>query len=84
MIRRPAGIGRLSPRLIVVGDLLQPLGRCILHQGLEHDGRARKVVEQPLEQIVEQRHPVLHAGMAASLAHRFVQEIVAPRGAETG
>src|SRR5665647_3044425 len=43
---------------------------------LERQRRIGEIVEHAFERIVEQRQPVLHARIAAALAHRFVQQIV--------
>ena len=73
---------RLLARLVVVLDLRQPLARGVLGQRLQDHRRARHVVEQRVEPVVEQRQPVLHAGMAAALAHRLVQQVLGIGGAE--
>ena len=73
---------RLCARLVIVRDLGEPLARGVLGQRLEHDRRARHIVEQRVEPVVEQRQPVLHAGMAAAFAHRLVEQVVRRRRAE--
>ena len=50
----------------------------------ERQRRAGQIIENGLERVVEQRQPVLHAGIAAALAHRLVQEIVGRGGTELG
>src|SRR5207302_5640323 len=51
---------------------------------LERDRRARHVIEQGLELLVEERQPMLHARMAPGLADRFVECVVTHCGAELG
>ena len=81
--RAAAGlIDRVLARLIIVGDLRQPLVRGFLGQRLDGDRRAVDIIEQRLQAVVEQRQPVLHAGGAAALAHRFVEHVVGRGGAE--
>ena len=76
---RPRLRQRVLARLVVVGDLREPLARGVLGQRLEDHRRARHIVEQRVEPVVEQRQPVLHAGMAAAFAHRLVEQVVADR-----
>ena len=84
LVRRAHGLGveRVAPRLIIIGDLREPLLGRVLDQRIEHDGRTRRIIEQSIELLVEQREPMLHAGIAAALAHRFVQNVVRRGGAE--
>ncbi len=42
----------------------------------EEDQRARHIIEQRVEMIVEQRQPMFHALMLAARAHRFIKRIV--------
>ncbi len=82
--RRSAVLERTAPRLVIIGDRRQPLARGILGQMLGGERRARQIVEQRFQLVVEQRQPMLHAGIAAAFAHRFVQQIAGRGGAEFG
>ena len=68
--------------LVVVRDLREPLAGRLFVERLQHNRRAGQIIEQRVHLVVEQRQPVLHAGMAAAFAHRFVQHVVALGGAE--
>ena len=83
--RAAAGmLHRLAPRVVIVRDLLEALARGVLALRLDRDRRAVEIVEQRVHPVLEQRQPVLHAGMAAAFADGFVQQIVALRRAEGG
>ena len=82
--RRHALLERLAAGVVVIGDLREAFMRGVFGQMLERQRRARQIVEQRLHRIVKQRQPVLHAGIAAALAHRFVQQIVRRARAEFG
>ena len=56
--------------------------RGLAGERLEHDRRAGQIIEQRVELGVEQRQPMLHAGIAAAFAHGLVKLIVRCRGAE--
>src|SRR4029077_20558776 len=56
--------------------------RRVLGEMLQCDGRPRQKIEQRLEPIVKQRQPMLHAGVAAAFADRFIEKVVRRRGAE--
>ena len=79
----PRGIGavavdqrlRIDPVVLALRHLLDRADR---------DRRAVEIIEQRVHPVLEQRQPVLHAGMAAAFADRFVQEIVALRRTEGG
>ena len=73
---------RLLARVIIVLDLDETLAGGVVRQRLEHDRRSRQIVEQCREAVVKQRQPMLHAGMAAALAHRMIEEIIGPGRAE--
>ena len=75
------GVERLPARLVVVGDLREALVRGVFGERLHRDRRAGQIIEQRVELGVEQRQPVLHAGMAAAFRDRLVERI-ARRGAE--
>ena len=75
---------RLAPGLVIVEDLLEALAHGILGLRLDRDCRALQVVEQRVHAVLEQRQPVLHAGMAAAFADRFIQRIVTLGRAELG
>ena len=83
-VRRAAAIfaKRVFPRLIIVGDLLEPLMRGFLGQWLEGEWRRRQIIEKCFEALMKQRQPMLHAGVLAALAHSLVERIVRRRGAE--
>ena len=72
----------LHPRLVVVGDQGEPLLHRLLGQVVEADGRVADVVEQRLQVIVEQRQPVLHAGIALSGADGLVERVLGRGRAE--
>ena len=72
----------VDARLIVVADQGEPLAHGFVGQMIEADGRLRRVVEQGFEALVEQRQPVLHAGIALPGAHGFIERIGAGRRAE--
>src|SRR5665213_2240976 len=87
-----AGFGRLKacgqePTLVRLCNLWSAstsLMRGVFGQMLKRQRRTRQIVEQSFQRIVEQREPVLHAGIAATLAHRFVQQVVRRASAELG
>ena len=60
----------------VVGDHLQPGGQHLVGLVVQADRGARQVVQQRLHRGMEQRHPVLHAGMAAAVGDRVVDRVV--------
>ena len=84
LVRRAAAglIDDILARLIIVGDLRQPLVRGFLRERLDGDGRRRQIVEQRFKLPVKQRQPVLGAGRPAAFAHRFVEHVVGGRRAE--
>ena len=85
MIRRRAerlALERLRARVVMVGDLLEPSGARIVDQRVEGDDRARQIVEQRGETIVEERQPVLHALMLTPCRDRLVERVVARDRAE--
>ena len=69
-------IERLFARLIIIGDLREALVGGFFGQRLDSDGRCAEIVEQRFQALVEQRQPMLHAGVAAALADRFVEHVV--------
>ena len=81
----PAGV-------VVVGDHLQPGGQHILGLMVQAEGGAGEIIQQRFHALVEQRHPVLHAGMAPPLGDREIDRVrgralaehLAPAGAEAG
>ena len=73
---------RLHARLVIVPDLVEAFARGVVGKRFEHDRRARHVIEDAIEPLVEQRQPMLHAGMAATLAYRGIDEIVRGRRAK--
>ena len=87
LIRRTAApvtrlIEHVLARLVIIGDLREPLMRGFLRQRFEHDRRRRQIIEQRLHLCVKQRQPMLDAGGAAAFTHRFVEHVVGGRGAE--
>ena len=75
-------IERLLARLIIVGDLRQPFVGGLFGQRLEDDGRAAHIIEQRFQTFVEQRQPVLHAGVAAALGDGGIEHVIGAGGAE--
>ena len=73
---------RLAPRLVIIGDLLEALAGGILALRLDRNRRAVEIVEQRVHPLLEQRQPMLHAGMAAAFADGFIEQVVALRRAE--
>ena len=73
---------RLAPRLVIIRDLLEALARGVLALRLDRNRRVTEIIEQSIHPLGKQRQPMLHAGMAAALADRFVKWIVALRRAE--
>ena len=72
----------LAPRVVVIGDLREAFARGVLALRLDRDRRAVEIVEQRVHPLLEQRQPVLHAGMAAAFAHGCVENVIRTRGAE--
>ena len=71
-----------AARLVQVGDELQPRIPRLFGLGIEADKRARKIVEQHIETIVEQRQPMFHALVLTTGGDRLVKRIVARHRAE--
>ena len=77
---------------VVVGDHLQPRRQHLVGLVVEADRGAGQIVEQRLHPLVEQRHPVLHAGMPPPFGDRQIDRVLgrrlaeqlAPAGAEAG
>ena len=61
----------------MVGDQLEALVDRLLGQMIEAHGHVRQIVEQRLQVLVEQRQPVLHAGIALAGADGLVERVVA-------
>ena len=80
--RRRALAQRLLARFIIIRDLRQAFMRGVFGQMFERQRRSRQIIEQRFHLAMEQRQPVLHAGMAPALAHRFVEHIVGRGRAE--
>ncbi len=68
--------------IVIIGDLRETLARRVIGERVEDEGHARQIGEQRVEVVVEQRQPVLDAGMAPPLAHRLVERVVPRRRAE--
>ena len=77
-------VERVLARLIIVGDLREPLVGGFFGERLDRDRRAFDIVEQRFQPGVKQRQPVLDARGAAAFAHRFVEHVVGCRRAERG
>ena len=75
-------VERILARLVIVGDLREPLVRGVLGERLDRNRRRVEIIEQRLEALVEQGQPMLEAGGPAALAHRFVEHVIGPRRAE--
>ena len=85
LIGRAAAAGlieRVLARLIIIGDLRQPLVRGFFRQRLDHDRCSVEIIEQRVEARVKQRQPMLDAGGAAAVAHRLIEHVVGTGGAE--
>ena len=76
------GLEALDAGLVVVRDQLQTLGHGLVGQVVEGHGGVADVVEQRLQALVEQRQPVLHAGIALAGADGLVEGVLAGGGAE--
>ena len=76
--RAAAGmLQRLAPGLVIIRDLLEALARGVLALRLDRDRRVVEIIEQRIHPLLEQRQPMLHAGMAAAFADGFIEQIVA-------
>ena len=85
LVGRDARLRVLQRRLAgleIVLDQGEPLGRRLLDLRVEQHRHVAEIVEQGVEAVVEQRHPVFEAGIAPALAHGLVEPVVAGRGAE--
>ena len=81
--RAAAGmLQRLAPGLVVVHNLLESLARGILGLRLDRNDGAVEIVEQRIHPLLEQRQPMLHAGVTAAFADGFIEQIVALRRAK--
>ena len=75
-------VQRLAPCLVIIRDLLEAFARGVFALRLDRDRRAIEIVEQRVHPFLEQRQPMLHAGMAATFADGFIEQIVALRRAK--
>ncbi len=85
MIRRRAeglALERLRARVVMIGDLLEPLRARVVDQRIERDGGVRQIVEQRGEAVMEERQPMLHALVLAPGRDRLVKRVVAGDRAE--
>ena len=73
---------RVASRLVIVRDLLEALARGVLALRLDRNRRVAEIVEQRVHPLLEQRQPVLHAGIAAAFADGLIQRIVGSGRAE--
>src|SRR6185437_8043529 len=69
-------IQRLAPCLVIVGDLLEAFACGIFALGLDRDRRITEIVEQRVHPLLEQRQPMLHAGMTAAFGHGLIELVV--------
>src|SRR5690606_8697341 len=69
---------------IMVLDLAEPLVDRLVNEVIEHQPSIAGIVEHGVQAIVEERQPVLDAGVPAAFADRSVEEVVATRRAEQG
>ena len=67
---------------VVIGNERDALVRRVLRPRVQHERRARDIVEQRIQAFVEERQPMLEADRAAALADRGVKIVVARRRAE--
>ena len=72
----------LAPRLVIIVDLPESLARGVFALRFDRDRRAGEIIEQRIHSLLEQRQPMLHAGMAAAFADRLIKQIVALGRAE--
>jgi len=70
------------PRAIEIGDRLESVGAGLLGLMIERQRRAGQVIEQRFQGLIIERQPVLHAGIAAAGADRFVERVVAAARSE--
>src|SRR5260370_198827 len=70
------------PPLEVVFDLNQPFLARVFVERLQDHRRLGHIIEQSVELFVKQWQPVLHAGIAAPLADRLIELIIAIRRPE--
>ena len=69
-VRHAARIRRcVVTRIEIITDQADPLMHGLVGQGLKHNRRTVEIIEQCVETLVEQRQPMLHAGIAAPFAH---------------
>ena len=71
-----------APGVVVLGDLPEALRDRFLGEMIEAHRHARQVVKQRLKVIVEQRQPMLLAGIALAGADGLVQRVVTGGAAE--
>ena len=73
-----------AARVVIILDLGETLGRGALDLGIEQQRRVADVIEQAVELVVQQRHPVIEPAGTAAFAHRFIEHVAARLGAEQG
>jgi len=73
---------RVQPSLVIVAHQLGALLGRLAHRMVGDDQESVEIVEYGVEVIMEERQPVLHAGIAAALGYRRIQGVVAGRRAE--
>ena len=91
-IRHLAIPRRSLPRLGVIGDHFQARFQHLVRLMIQADRGVRQIIQQIFHHRMEQRHPMLHAGMTAALGDRQIDRVLrrvgaedlAPPGAEAG
>ena len=73
---------RLPPRFVVIRNLLEALAGRVLTLRFDRDRGAVEIVEQRVHPLLEQRQPMLHAGMAAAFADGLIEQVIAFRRTE--
>ena len=77
-------IHRVLARLVIVGNLREPLMGGFFGQRLDGERRAFEIIERRLHLFVEELQPMLDAARAAALANRLVERVVGRGRAEGG
>jgi hypothetical protein len=73
---------RVAAGLIIVRDLLEALARGVLTLRLDRNRRIAEIVEQRIHPLLEQRQPMLHAGVAAAFADGLIELVIRTGRAE--
>ena len=80
--RLPLALLQRFARRVIIGDQFEARFARFLDVRPEEHLRAAHIIEQGLQRLVEQRQPVLHAGVLAPRADRLVERIVVGDRAE--